>query len=78
MSDLISRKSLLNKIDAYVVGSQDKEFICKLIKEMSSEDINEEIQDAYCRGKIDGVKECTAKLERLNEKLANKRTKDER
>ena len=30
--DLISRKSLLNKIDTYVVGSQDKEFICKLIK----------------------------------------------
>ena len=36
MDDLISRKSLLNKINAYVVGSQDKEFICKLIKEMSS------------------------------------------
>jgi len=36
MSDLISRKSLLNKINAYVVGSQDKEFICKLIKEMPS------------------------------------------
>lgn len=34
--DLISRKSLLNKINAYVVGSQDKEFICKLIKEMPS------------------------------------------
>ena len=34
MDDLISRKSLLNKINAYVVGSQDKEFICKLIKEM--------------------------------------------
>ena len=25
---------MLNKIDAYVVGSQDKEFICKLIKEI--------------------------------------------
>jgi len=36
MSDLISKKSLLNKINAYVVGSQDKEFICKLIKEMPS------------------------------------------
>jgi len=34
--DLISRQSLLNKINAYVVGSQDKEFICKLIKEMPS------------------------------------------
>lgn len=34
--DLISRKSLLNKINAYVVGSQDKEFICELIKEMPS------------------------------------------
>ena len=32
MDDLISRKELLNEINAYVVGSQDKEFICKLIK----------------------------------------------
>lgn len=36
MDDLISRKKLLNEINAYVVGSQDKEFICKLIKEMPS------------------------------------------
>ena len=49
MDDLISRKSLLNKINAYVVGSQDKEFICKLIKEMSSA---ESIADM--RGEQDG------------------------
>lgn len=88
--DLISRKSLLNKIDAYVVGSQDKEFICKLIKEMPSVESKEQMIDksnfdidqykadlqsafesGYYKGKIDGIKECMAKLEKMNEELAN-------
>lgn len=49
MDDLISKKGLLNKINAYVVGSQDKEFICKLIEEMPTIDAVEVVRCKYCK-----------------------------
>jgi hypothetical protein len=30
-----------------------------------------DVQEAYYRGKIDGIKECTAKLKKMNEEVAN-------
>ena len=49
MDDLISKKGLLNKINAYVCGSQDKEFICKLIAEMPSVDAVEVVRCKDCK-----------------------------
>ena len=49
MDDLISKKGLLNKINAYVCGSQDKEFICKLIAEMPTIDAVEVVQCKNCK-----------------------------
>ena len=58
--DLISRKSLLNKINAYVVGSQDKEFICKLIKEMpSAENKGEWTEWKGRNGRYKGIPICS-------------------
>ena len=48
MDDLISKKGLLNKINAYVCGSQDKEFICKLIAEMPTIDAVEVVRCYKC------------------------------
>ena len=58
MEDLISKKGLLNKINAYVCGSQDKEFICKLIAEMPTIDAVEVVRCQYCVNHYDctGVK----------------------
>lgn len=53
MDDLISKKGLLNKINAYVCGSQDKEFICKLIAEMPTIDAVEVVRCRDCKWHMD-------------------------
>ena len=32
-----------------------------------------DVQEAYCRGKIDGIKECTTRLKKMNDEVANGR-----
>lgn len=59
MDDLISKKGLLNKINAYVCGSQDKEFICKLIAEMPTIDAVEVVRCGECKNRF--RTECTMK-----------------
>ena len=51
MDDLISKKGLLNKINAYVCGSQDKEFICKLIAVMPTIDAVEVVRCKDCKNR---------------------------
>lgn len=41
----------------------------KVYKLPSAEPID--VQEAYYRGKIDGIKECTARLKKVNEEVAN-------
>ena len=70
MDDLISKKGLLNKINAYVCGSQDKEFICKLIAEMPSVDAVEVVHCKDCR-------HCVGNRCRRNARLNDWRKDDE-
>lgn len=40
-------------------------------------DLQSAFESGYYKGKIDGIKECTAKLEKMNEELKNENTRIE-
>ena len=75
MSDLISRQAA---IEAMCGACSDwcDEGVCKKVsaiqKLKSAQPID--VQEAYYRGKIDGMKECTARLKKVNEEFENERS----
>lgn len=74
--DLISRQAAIDALSKYVDYSDDGEqeinadsVFLTLEKLPSVEPID--VQESYYKGKIDGIRECTAKLKKVNEELAN-------
>lgn len=49
--------------------SNDNICACNKYRPISAQPID--VQEAYYRGKIDGIKECTARLKKVNEEFAN-------
>lgn len=62
--DTISRQAALDCV-AY-----DVEYTIECIKALPSAQLSD-VQEAYNRGKIDGIKECTARLKKVNEEFMN-------
>ena len=81
MDDLISRQAVINKTNErqrkliYCFGFEnDMVKIMNIAKSIvtaipSAQPID--VQEAYYRGKIDGVKECKTMLRKVNEEFAN-------
>jgi hypothetical protein len=68
MSDLISRQAAIELIERMKSYHQDADDIAEMIANMpSAQPID--VQEAYYRGMIDGIKECTAKLKKRNESV---------
>jgi hypothetical protein len=77
MGDLIDRQAAIDAINQ--ICPIDTEYDCTLLDRVdvrcvltdlpSAQPID--VQEAYYRGKIDGIKECTAKLKKMNEEVAN-------
>jgi hypothetical protein len=57
------------KLIASCMISGLEEAIAQIDSEPSAQPID--VQEAYYRGKIDGVKECTARLNKVTEEFAN-------
>lgn len=81
MHDLISRQAAIDAIRAmqtYKLGAGDDillidqaEAQAELLMLPPAQPID--VQEAYYRGKIDGIKECTAKIKKVNEEFAKDR-----
>ena len=84
MSDLISKQAAINALDAICdreceYPKKQRAVMCASCHLGSAFDAIDElpsaepidVQEAYYRGKIDGVKECTARLKKVNEEVAN-------
>lgn len=78
VGDTISRQAVIDAADKII--ARDKSGDNDVVKAMaawkeyikglpSAQPID--VQEAYYRGKIDGVKECTARLKKVNEEVAN-------
>lgn len=82
MSDLIDRQStidaLICKMTMYpaegLIQAQKAYVDCIQIIEGLPSALPMDVQEAYYRGQIDGIKECTAKLKRLNDNVNGRRT----
>lgn len=84
MSDQISRKAaidaLICKMPMYPAEGLEQAQKCyvdciQIIEGLPSA-LPIDVQEAYYRGQIDGIKECTAKLNGLNYKFNERRTDD--
>ena len=81
MSDLISRQAVINKINErqrkliYCFGFENDMAkimnIAKSIVTAIPSAQTTDVQEAYYRGKIDGIKECMARVEKVNKEFAN-------
>lgn len=79
MDDLISRQAAI----AHAISGRTRELegekwirvseVRESLQTMPSAQ-SIDVQEAYYRGKIDGVKECTARLKKVNEEFANDRS----
>ena len=69
--DMISRQAAKNK---KVYSEERHEYVIPVAEIdwlPSAQPID--VQEAYYRGKIDGIKECTTRLKKMNEEFANGR-----
>lgn len=71
MSDLIDRQAAIDALaDQLYHSAEDYRTAVKVIGNLpSAQPID--VQVAYYRGKIDGIKECRARLKKMNEEFAN-------
>ena len=75
MNDSINRQMAIDTLHGYFDGMLETDTICP--KDLynlfeiipSAEPID--VQEAYNRGKIDGIKECMTRLKKVNEEFAN-------
>jgi hypothetical protein len=74
MSDLISRKWLMECVNEGWIKfdtEKDENSFIHLVRDIAPSAQPIDVQEAYYRGKIDGVKECTARLKKVTEEFAN-------
>ena len=77
MSDLIDRQAAIDILDAYQVmvenGEENPYAWARLRMSELPPAQPIDVQEAYYRGKIDGIKECMARMKKINEEFANGR-----
>ena len=72
MDDTISRQDAIEVADAIWTATGDKNVakVWQQLKDLpSAQPID--VQEAYYRGKIDGIKECMKRVEKVNKEFAN-------
>ena len=72
MDDTIYRQAAIEVADAIWTATGDKNVakVWQQLKDLpSAQPID--VQEAYYKGKIDGIKECMARMKKVNEEFAN-------